>query len=523
MNVFLKQYRVYLNSLRICLFSYVFVSLFFLSHVFAIPLVLNGRVVYPTGEFQRRYIVIDKGLIQSISESIPDDVPCDATVIYTEGYIYPGLINLHTHLGYNVLPLWKEAHGQFHNRFEWRKDDKYKADIRKPYSALNEHEDKKFKKGMVIFDELQALSGGTTLLQESHALDKEVNEATRRMTVRGTDYPEDLELENDKKIVSVIDLFEPRVTQPPNPKDGLARFQSLREKNKIQAFIPHLAEGRTGFLRDHGFDEYSRKEFEAFMNHDIFSDSKHTPKPPIALVHASGVDPNNKNHIHFLKQWNVGIIWSPVSNLLLYGDTLDAETLLQKGITMALGSDWSPSGSKHVLDEGRMAKFYLNTLGTKVSDEQIFQMMTVNPAKLIGHPHLGEIKRGNLADLFIIEDPEKWHSAMETLFETDTRYIRLVLIRGKIAYGDNGLTRQSDLGMQPLPEKERVDAWAKNKIVYIDPAMDIQLNDVVERIEDYLKKNFDIKRSNSLTPTDIPYQQRMNELKQFMTVTFGHR
>lgn len=505
------------------LFSF-FVSVFFSIHaVLAKTVVIHGKIVYPEGYSQKRYLVIESGIIQAIQEKEPN-VAKDSEFIYTNGYIFPGLIDLHTHLTYNILPLWENAQGQFQNRFEWRDDPSYKEKIRAPYRAISCKEtDPQFYKGLLLFDELQAISGGTTLIQESQELDKETQELSKRMVVRGTDYPEDLELENEKRIISVIDLFEKRVKQPPKPKPALNRFASMREKNEIQAFIPHLAEGRTGFLRDHPYDDYSRKEFEAFMSHELFSDPKNSPKPPVALIHASGMDPNNDDHIGFLKRWNMGIVWSPTSNLLLYGDTLDVETLLKNKIRIALGSDWSPSGSKHVLDEARLAKFYLNTIGAEISDEEIFKMTTLNPAQMIGHPKLGAIESGYLADLFILDDPFPTLDPLESFFKTNVEYISLVMIRGKAVYGNKAIVSRFETELQYLPERERREIPAvAEKVIYVDPQIGLIINDVVERIEDYLKESFQMKRSNTLSTTDVPYRERLIEIQKFIVDTFSN-
>src|SRR5690606_23933476 len=40
--------------------------------------------------------------------------------------IYPGMVNLHNHTEYNIMPIWDMAKGQFENRFEWRAWGNYK-------------------------------------------------------------------------------------------------------------------------------------------------------------------------------------------------------------------------------------------------------------------------------------------------------------------------------------------------------------------------------------------------------------
>lgn len=47
----------------------------------------------------------------------------------------------------------------------------------------------------------------------------------------------------------------------------------------------------------------------------------------------------------------VGLVWSPRSNIELYGDTADVAVAHVAGVTMALAPDWSPTGSVGMLGE----------------------------------------------------------------------------------------------------------------------------------------------------------------------------
>ncbi len=477
-------------------------------------LLLYGKVVNKDGQAAKKskYVYIQDGTIQYVGTQKPK-LEKGVRFLYTTGYIYPGLIDLHTHLTYNIMPIWDGAQSQYSNRFEWRKDENYKK-FRETYKALNTPE---FKLGLFLYDEIQALAGATTLIQESGMIDNESKNLIKSLVVRGTDFAEDMDLDPSKKVASSFEIFEPKSDGTFKAKDALESFAKRRSEDKLYSFIVHLAEGRTGFLRDHGTDPLCRAEFEALMNHPLFSDPLNTPKPPVALIHSSGIDPTNDAHIQFLKTWNMGIVWSPVSNLLLYGDTLDVETLLKKGVTIALGSDWSPSGSKHVLDEARFARFYLDQIGAHVSDKQLFQMMTVNSAKMIGHPRLGEIKAGNLADLFILEDPNPDYTPMESLLRTDVKYIQAVVIRGRAVYGyeDKVTVLESDVQRLPQVEGEAV----RNKVVYIDPALNLNLEETITKMEAHLK-TLGVYRNNLLTSTDKPYQERIFNLQTFVHLNF---
>ena len=52
------------------------------------------------------------------------------------------------------------------------------------------------------------------------------------------------------------------------------------------------------------------------------------------------------------------IVWSPLSNLLLYGATARVDEAKRAGVRIGLGSDWSPSGSKNLLGELKVAWLY---------------------------------------------------------------------------------------------------------------------------------------------------------------------
>lgn len=58
----------------------------------------------------------------------------NSTVIKTAGTIYPGLIELHNHLSYNILPMWMVPE-QFEESAQWRRV-KYKGVTTGPLDVL---------------------------------------------------------------------------------------------------------------------------------------------------------------------------------------------------------------------------------------------------------------------------------------------------------------------------------------------------------------------------------------------------
>ena len=55
------------------------------------------------------------------------------------------------------------------------------------------------------------------------------------------------------------------------------------------------------------------------------------------------------------------MIWSPFSNLWLYRDTTDVVAARDEGLRICLGADWSPSGSKNLLGELKVADLWNRT------------------------------------------------------------------------------------------------------------------------------------------------------------------
>ena len=82
-------------------------------------------------------------------------------------------------------------------------------------------------------------------------------------------------------------------------------------------------------------------------------------------------------------------------------------------------------------------------------------------------------------------------------------------------YEDRVLPLESNVQKLPSIEGEAV----RNKVVYIDPALNINLNDIISKMEAHLK-TLGVYRNNFLTSTDRRYQNRMFELQQMIFTNF---
>jgi hypothetical protein len=97
------------------------------------------------------------------------------------------------------------------------------------------------------------------------------------------------------------------------------------------------------------------------------------------------------------------VVWSPFSNLWLYGKTTDVLAARKRKLRVCLGADWSPSGSKSLLGELKVADLYNQEhLKPKIPDKDICAMATCNPADALSWTNrLGRLKKRLHGDVLV--------------------------------------------------------------------------------------------------------------------------
>jgi hypothetical protein len=130
------------------------------------------------------------------------------------------------------------------------------------------------------------------------------------------------------------------------------------------------------------------------------------------------------------------MVWSPLSNLLLYGGTARVEAARAAGIKIGLGSDWSPTGSKNLLGELKVAWLYSQHLlnGSIFAARDLVAMATRDAARILKwNGLLGTIAAGARADLLVIDGATD--KPYDSLIQAKETSIRLVMINGVARYG----------------------------------------------------------------------------------------
>jgi hypothetical protein len=105
------------------------------------------------------------------------------------------------------------------------------------------------------------------------------------------------------------------------------------------------------------------------------------------------------------------------------------------GVRVCLGADWSPSGSKNLLGELKVADMWNRThLGGVLTDLELCEMATRNPADALGWgDRLGRLKVGLHGDVLVTSD--RGGDAYRNLIESVERDVLFVAINGQPFYG----------------------------------------------------------------------------------------
>lgn len=463
--------------------------------------------------------------------------------------VYPGLFDLHNHTKQNMLGLWSKAHGQFANRFEWRKWNDYKDAVSMNMNPWIKDYGKVVSCAAFRWSELQAMVLGTTFLQgpsscvsnfaishieggDSLLFDEVDSKGEALARVKNVLAPTDIldsdtftflwsevkpRMKSKKKFADALeDVFfkycpklkttvakafkqssaqlseqlkeaqenyknsktQSNLEKLMDAKDDLKREvfldkevlkivtnKTLLEKScrsyhdkfprfmsfiygslagkisytrsqRKSGLIAHLAEGRR-------LDPYNRLEFELLKLVGLDQEK-------VNLVHAVGLD--KKDFAHMAKR-KMGLIWSPFSNLLLYGQTADIASAFKSGVTIALGSDWTPTGSKSVLEELKIARRYVQKMGLSktINDEELYKMVTENSAQMINYlennPHdgihgAGKIVPDAVATLIVVK--EKNANPYTNLVLAESSDINLVMVQGQSIYGNVNYLKEFD-------------------------------------------------------------------------------
>src|SRR5262249_39792277 len=167
----------------------------------------------------------------------------------------------------------------------------------------------------------------------------------------------------------------------------------------------------------------------------------------LAGIHCAGLQPGD---FTVLGQRGGSMVWSPLSNLLLYGGTTNIAAAKSAGVPIALGSDWSPTGSKNLLNELKVAKAVNDVGGLGLTDRELVAMAIGVPAPIVKWDSLvGSLDPGKRADLLVVDAPTDADVYANLIAARETA-IQLVVIDGRAVFGEPALMSSLGAGGEPL-------------------------------------------------------------------------
>jgi hypothetical protein len=358
---------------------------------------ISGTVVTMNDTLQvieNAYVAIRGDVIEDIDtmQNFRGGVP----VVPVDGLIFPGLIDAHNHPQYNVLD--HIPFGQiFQDRDEWRNHPLY-SDFSDQYNGIRDFggDDEQYD-NLWKLAEMRAAAAGTTMIQGSNPYTHYGDAYARRGMG-----------------INNVGRHPSHAWSETFPLGDDWDYLGNQYWNR---FNIHLSEGVSQDALD---------EFTDWVNLGMLDERT-------SIIH--GV-PYGPTEWAALAAANAHLIWSPRSNWVLYRATANVPQAIAAGVNVALSVDWTPSGSRDLLEEMRFAKALSKDLwGGALTDEWFALSVTRNAALALGiEDRVGQIADGFDADLMVIPgDPADPYGA---LVESTNEDVRLTIAAGRPLYGD---------------------------------------------------------------------------------------
>lgn len=383
---------------------------------------LGGQIITPDGP-RRGWLTIEAGRVTAISSRKPSD----ARTVATEGVILPGLIDLHGHPEFNVFAPW-EPPKSYVNRYAWRGSAAYQQLIRDPQNNLLSA----LPSGTELrYAEIRALVGGATAIQGASGRSQGKTEPLVR-NVDGVVFGE-------HRARSLIDL---PASLTDRGGDDLQKILTAITAKEVTAFYVHLAEGQ----RD---NQRSIDEFPHLLDLNALTEAT-------VIIHGTAM---TREQLRNAAEQGAKLVWSPQSNLRLYGQTTRVGDALDVGLRVGLGADWLPSGSTSLLAEMKVARQELVNQGHPVAAKDLVAMVTATAADIAGlADKIGTLEVGRAADVLVLARRDA--DAYESVCDAYPNDVELVLIDGDLAYGRADWV--TSLAAGPAGDRlEPVVAWGR--------------------------------------------------------------
>ena len=372
-------------------------------------LFLEGNLILPDGILEGGGVLIQGGVLTCVGCDCASAAGASAAthVVCAEGVVSPGLINPHDHITFDQQGPIDHGDERYDHRHEWRKG---KNGHTKLTYYQNSH-----ALGDAWGEMRQVMLGATSLfgsggqagfmrnLDKSNLLEGLSHEAAKYSTFPLGD--------------SSGSMYSSGCTD--------YHYDNASSVSSENAYVPHVAEGIAATAEN---------EFLCVDGSD--ADGVDFVEPNAAFIHGIGLTTAD---IAVMATNGTGLIWSPRSNVSLYGMTANVPVYDRLGTLIALGTDWTPSGSMNVVRELACAdRWNRDYFDHYFTDAQLVAMVTTNAAQVLGFGDvLGSLVQGKVADVAVWDG--RVHTGYRAILDAETDGVALVLRGGLALYGDDAL------------------------------------------------------------------------------------
>ncbi|MBK8011155.1 MAG: amidohydrolase family protein [Deltaproteobacteria bacterium] len=372
-------------------------------------LLIRGNIATPTALLRNGSVLINaSGVITCAGCDCGAEPAAQGATALTcrDTLVGPGLINAHEHLTFGNGDALSHGTERYDHRHDWRRGQGGHSELDTPSGGGND---------ATRYAELRHLMGGATSVNGSGSVPGLLRNLDRANDSEG--------------LGSAPVRYE---TFPLGDSSGQRRESGCNypdidspEDNNIKnslAYTPHIAEG---------VGKDARNEFLCLSRADNGGEDVLMSKT--AIIHGIGLLATD---YAMMAAEGASLIWSPRSNIDLYGHTAAVTVAAQSGIRIALGTDWPSSGSMNMLRELRCAHdFNATNLSGFFSARQLYDMATIGAAAALkSDDKIGSLAPGRLADITIFDASS--HADYDAAILGENRDVVLVLRAGKPLFGD---------------------------------------------------------------------------------------
>jgi imidazolonepropionase-like amidohydrolase len=338
-----------------------------------------------------------------------------------EGVISPGLIDSTVALSFQFNPPFPETGDRYEHRHDWRLGNGGRPSVSGPGGA---------SLAQRRFSELRFVLAGVT----------SINGNTTSPTAGFT---RNLDVSADATILGTTPIDNTRF--PLGDAGGLqltsgCSYASLPTIDPLQ--VDH-------FTFADGIGASARNEWRCVSGAADGSVDVIAPLPTSGLLGLDAFD------VDLLYRRGTTPVWTPRSNVRLYGHPGPIATMHRLDVPIALGTFWSISGSMTVLRELQCVdQLNQERFGAVLPDRTLFEMATRNGARALGADDaFGVLAPGRIGDIVVFDARDS--SGYRAVIEAEPSEVVLVLRGGVALYGDDTvLTGLGDIA----PDCEAIDA-----------------------------------------------------------------